>query len=440
MKMNNRNKIILRGLGIGIMLILIIEIFSTVALFFINTIIKKRPVDDFFLDKFAITRPISYLFPSSKNMDYFKDAKQKDIGNLLPTSEDKWKDLMPPDSILGWRLAKNVKCTHYNKYIYITNGQGFLSIGKTDFYYDPVKPKNVYRIIVVGASAVFGQGAYTPAENLPAMIYEYLQKINQGNGRKTVYEVINAGIGGYSSSQEFLYILTDLIIFQPDIIIVYDGWNDQSYNNLLLSQPGEDVNSLKSLTHYGLEERLRRSYTVLGSFSIFCGVVKSYANIYLNQSGAVTLLRMAIHKCKNINSAQKSLKYDYHQRSVEIYKENLTKMIMLANFYRFRIAIFLQPIMGADKKVLTPEEREIFQNIGDLPCRIQFYEAARGAFKDLRRVYGDDRKVIIKDLSESFNNINETVYADSGHLLLNGNRIMAKNIIDAINLSDVTAK
>ncbi len=439
MKIGNRNKKVLLSIGISIISIFLIEIFS-IGILFVNEILHKRPIDDFFLAKFAITRPISYLCHPSKNMSYFKKAKQKNIGDLSAVSEDKWRYLFPPDTILGWRLAKNVKCTHYSKYIYITNDQGFMSTGESDFYYDPVKAKDVYRIIVVGGSTVFGQGAYTPAENLPATIYNYLQKIHLRNDKKVTYEVINAGISGYLSNQEFLYILTELLSFHPDLIIVYDGWNDANYNNLLLGKTQEGINSLKLLTHYELEKRLSKSYTISGSFSTFCGVLKSYGNIYLNQSGAVTLLRMAIRKYKNVGYVQKLSKYDYQQMNVETYKENLTRMIMLSKFYHFRIGIFLQPIMGVGNKVLTQEERGILQDIADLRCRVLFYEAARDAFQDLKQEYGNDREVTIKDLSGSFDNIDYTVYADSGHLLLIGNQIIAKNIIGALKLSDAVNK
>ena len=39
-------------------------------------------------------------------------------------------------------------------------------------------------------------------------------------------EVINAGIGRGDSATESYYIKTKLVNFDPDMFIIYDGWND----------------------------------------------------------------------------------------------------------------------------------------------------------------------------------------------------------------------
>ena len=80
---------------------------------------------------------------------------------------------------------------------------------------DPVRgPKP--RAIMVGGSAVFGLGAHSDMETLVAC----LQRRDSGT------EWINAGVCGFLAGQELAYTVTELIDLQPDLIVVYDGWND----------------------------------------------------------------------------------------------------------------------------------------------------------------------------------------------------------------------
>ena len=45
-------------------------------------------------------------------------------------------------------------------------------------------------------------------------------------------EVINAAIVGHASGQELVYLLTELVDLQPDLVITLDGWNDYDLHPL----------------------------------------------------------------------------------------------------------------------------------------------------------------------------------------------------------------
>ena len=287
--------------GIVILIVFVLVEGLSIGAFLLSALVQKKTVDAVFWDKFLITRPLKRLYPLSQNEAVLQRFyNQKYIGNFSPESGSGWVKLLPPDSILGWRLARNVKCTHYDKYVYVTNSQGFILNGGVERY-NQVKAADVYRIIVVGGSTVFGQGAYVPDENLPAVLQSRLAELGRKN---VVYEVINAGVAGYFSGQEFLYLLTDLGRLHPDLIVVYDGWNDQNYNNVVIGRIGPEANSLKSNSHYGLEDLLQRSYSVPGSFSILCGLLKSRIVNFLNQFAFVALLEKGAHKIVMVKAAQ----------------------------------------------------------------------------------------------------------------------------------------
>ena len=107
---------------------------------------------------------------------------------------------MQEDSLLGFRLIPDTKYCYVRDSplpaeVFITNGQGFTSIGQSSFNYNKLKDKDVYRIIMIGGSTVWGVGTSSPAENLPARIQISLNK--KYPNKK--FEVINAGVGGYST-------------------------------------------------------------------------------------------------------------------------------------------------------------------------------------------------------------------------------------------------
>lgn len=91
------------------------------------------------------------------------------------------------------------------------------------------KPANTYRIITLGGSSTAGYHVW-PKFTYPAIL-EHLLK-NNPPVENLNYEVINGGVGGYTSIQAYRSLVRDLIKFDPDLVIWMSGWNDlqQSFN------------------------------------------------------------------------------------------------------------------------------------------------------------------------------------------------------------------
>ena len=213
-------------------------------------------------------------------------AGRRYLGVLEPDSPS-WNELFPVDPLLGHGLGRNVVAVVRDS-VYVTNAQGFVSIGDAVFTYERPKPDGVFRVIMIGGSTVLGQGAPTPAENLPARLRDRLVR------RYPTLEMINAGVGGYTSGQELLRFGAELLPYSPDLLIVYDGWNDHHFMSVLIQQiPDAATNSLKAPTHYELQARLARSYTVAGSLRTFVGVVKARTVDALRHLATFVLLESA---------------------------------------------------------------------------------------------------------------------------------------------------
>jgi len=106
-----------------------------------------------------------------------------------------------------------------------------------------IKSDNMYRIFMIGGSTVFGTGANSDDTTIPKYL-EYFLKQNQ---YQFDVEVINSGIQGADSFDEVTLIENKLIDFTPDMVIVYDGWNDLRSNYL----PNEIVKNWSLMCHEG---------------------------------------------------------------------------------------------------------------------------------------------------------------------------------------------
>jgi uncharacterized protein YjbI with pentapeptide repeats len=86
------------------------------------------------------------------------------------------------------------------------------------------KPQNTFRIFTVGGSTMMGSGSTSDVTTISGFLQHSFDEI-MFNPK---IQVINAGISGAWSHTETNLIKNKLLKFKPDLIIVYDGWNDAS--------------------------------------------------------------------------------------------------------------------------------------------------------------------------------------------------------------------
>jgi hypothetical protein len=108
--------------------------------------------------------------------------------------------------------------------------------------------------------------------------------------------------------------------------------------------------------------------------------------------------------------------------------------IMVSKLYKFKIGIFLQPMIGVSNRKLTTEETQYKKNAGlMIPLLKSFYADAIPMLEALKIQYKGNNSVCIADLSHALDDIPETVYNDIGHLFANGNDAVALKIIDELD-------
>lgn len=82
------------------------------------------------------------------------------------------------------------------------------------------KPADVFRVMCYGDSLTDGP----PRGGWPSWLHRLLAEQSTVPGRR--FEVLNAGVAGYSSHQGVLRFLQEVDRYQPNLILVSFGWND----------------------------------------------------------------------------------------------------------------------------------------------------------------------------------------------------------------------
>ncbi len=111
------------------------------------------------------------------------------------------------DRLLFWKLQPN----EFDE----VNAKSYRGVMRS---YD--KPNGVLRLIIIGDSCAYG----IMTKNKDT--YAYLLEAKLNSLHKGTFEVINAGVPGYSSLQGLRYLRNELIKYHPDMVLVGFGFND----------------------------------------------------------------------------------------------------------------------------------------------------------------------------------------------------------------------
>jgi len=122
----------------------------------------------------------------------------------------------PKIILVNGERVKVEKGQGYDEKLVYINNAGFRS---PDF--TKAKVVDTYRIFILGGSTTFGLGVMDN-QTFPFYLQELYDDANLG----LKVEVINTGWPGKWSLPETELIKDDLINYEPNLFIIYDGWND----------------------------------------------------------------------------------------------------------------------------------------------------------------------------------------------------------------------
>jgi uncharacterized protein YjbI with pentapeptide repeats len=174
----------------------------------------------------------------------------------------------------------------------------FNSLGFRGDEFSQTKPLDTYRIFMVGGSTMFGAGVASDETTIPGI----LQKMFDSYDSAQKIEVINAGFSGGNSSTELNLIKQKLMMFSPDLIIIYDGWNDLRADSA--------VNKIKHNWQTMCELSMKNDFELIIALQPIAG----FGNKRLTQQESVNSFTGEDHNGFQLISAKST--YDYMGREL----------------------------------------------------------------------------------------------------------------------------
>lgn len=250
-------------------------------------------------------------------------------------------------------------------------------------YHPLIKLDGSYRIICLGDSTTQGYMRppviVSPEKTYPYILEEFLNKDNQ----KIHFEVINAGVGGYSSFQGLRYLKRDLLKYHPDLLIVWFGMRDVDtailYSDKEQKPQSEIALKVQNILNYSKFYQFYRQYLF-------------YLTYRFRQKIQCKKRRVSVN--------------DYHQ--------NLRKLVELAKERGIGI-VFIIPFIKEGHHILS------FKEIG---------------YNDYIKIFDEfsQEKIIVIDVSSVFKQKDsiDKYFFDECHPTPEGNRIIADVIHDTL--------
>ena len=268
---------------------------------------------------------------------------------------------------------------------------------------NPEKPEDTFRILVVGGSTTFGHGSQSDDTTIPGFLQKKFNEIEIGMN----IEIINAGVPSADSARESHYIKNELLKFDPDLFIIYDGTNDAYMRRLDLET---------KLAH---EEIWLKKNEEISGFA--------FKNFPFYRTPFV------IHKLLFTNyqddgiAGDNPFNVDDTPKIISSWKNNWYEICELGNKKGYSTIITVQPIIGFGKKNLTKYEQKWTPNT---PWELEGIRVLNGLSDSL-----DNLDIVCDktaDLRNIFENVSEPVYIDRAHMDKFGNEIVANKLFEIV--------
>ena len=137
-------------------------------------------------------------------------------------------------------LCQNIDLTFLDESVFSERASEENRINQYGFRgeeFSQVKPDNTYRIFIVGSSVAYGQHVLEKDT-----ISVQLQNLFEKYDLELEIEVINGGFGNSWSKTEVKWIKENVSNFEPDLVIILDGWTDVTRELVRNSDWDEDAN------------------------------------------------------------------------------------------------------------------------------------------------------------------------------------------------------
>lgn len=294
-----------------------------------------------------------------------------------------------------------VPVPNYQRLFYTHNSAGFR--GKE---FSKEKNQGVYRIVCLGGSAVYGV-QLSDSQTYPAQLERLLNSYQD----KITFQVINAGVTGYTTMESLINLVTRILPLNPDMIIIYHGYNDFKPNRF----PGFEPD----YTHWRIRETLPERHLI----NILSSKISFVRNLMTLQLKIMRKYNLYFSKCRRFHTVS--------DKGVSSFIRNLKNMIYIAR------GNGIVPVISTFSFLMNKENLEQHPDkFKDLIWRLpnlsyQGILDAKTQYNDVIREVAREQKVLLVDNASLIPESLDYLF-DHCHFTAEGAILLAKNFAKAI--------
>ena len=271
------------------------------------------------------------------------------------------------------------------------------------------KANGVFRVAAQGESTTHGHNVDT------ACYPTYLRKILHSAGHEQA-EVINGGVSGWLSDQVALRAENELAAYQPDLVVLYTGWNDfQAYD------PLSNVAKNSMFEMYGGSHWHSQLKHTFKSFMLLDAV---YEKAFRKEQAAKGDV-----KCADATPAE----------IYRFYLKNLDRMLAAYRNENPKAVVALCTLVGrwpSDSDEQFETAAPTFGHIWWMKQhKLNRHQAAErlNIFNDLLRNHAKSKGFVLVDCARAFDNLNRTkLQWDFCHFNEEGYELLAEVMYDSL--------
>lgn len=237
---------------------------------------------------------------------------------------------------------------------------------RSEHSFDKIKKDGVFRVIMMGGSALYGFGSEAPYpkanslqndETISWFIEKQLNDLVKGSGNDMEVEVINAGVAAYQTFHHIVYFNEVLYEYDADLIIFLDGNNDFYFKKPINSWQEYSMGTVNVTEHWNERDAWFTTLSVvryLANYSRYFMVIERYMQQNWQGSEPQTDLEAGQTPTTAFNPAE--LESIFTSTVLKSY----IQLQSLSDVYDFDMLVFLQPqVLFEDTDLLSDTDKEV---------------------------------------------------------------------------------
>ncbi len=289
----------------------------------------------------------------------------------------------------------------------------------------PEKPKGAIRVIILGGSTMAGMGQSSEEARISARLEALLRRAYPGK----TFEVVNSAVYTYTAVDELVLLATKIVNFQPDLLLVMDG-----YNEFIRAYYFPDLPPFWGIFQEFLTRTYKRTQNLSGTLAQL-GYLLSKRLYCLAIPRALLYVRRTHPAAPASSPRGEAFDPKPYLRAIREYLMVHASMIGIARAQGFPILLALQPNVMYRKPLSQEERRVLAEWNASKPGYSErgswFYaEADRGYDRFIRERSGPGVRLV--NLTSLFAGRSETLYVDSCHYNDRGADLIARALLPSV--------